>query len=148
MTRGFHYRVLDAAGRRPDPRARARSQSSRWLTYAGALGEESTRRLLAGSLAEFGPLAATRFHGELEFRGPHGRQDSPDAALDAWPDMILFEIYSGRFAREARSGDDARMRRALQQATVEKMRELLARADDVLAGRLSRPVERWASSAG
>jgi hypothetical protein len=97
------------------------------------------RRLLAGSIPA-GEHVAARLHGEIEFEGVGGRQDSPDAAIKSWPDLALFEIYSGRFSREARSSGDAnRMLKALRRATVGRLSEVLDRADDVLEGRLVYP---------
>lgn len=137
MTRGVHYRALDAANRRRD--AKGRKAGSRWLGYAGALGEESVRRLLFGSIPE-GAHVPAYVYGEIEFRGLGGRQDSPDAAIQSGPDLALIEVYSGRFSREARaSGDTEPMRKALRRATVGKLKEVLDRADDVLEGRLVYP---------
>ena len=137
MTRGLHYRALDAANRRTD--GKARPLGPKWLGHAGALGEESVRRLLAGSFLDKG-LAGARLHGEIEFKGVRGRQDSPDTAVESWPDLALFEVYSGRFSREARSsGDPELTMKALRRATVLKVAEVLDRADDVLERRLVYP---------
>ncbi len=138
LTRGIHYRLLDAGNARRD--SRGNRLGKRWLDYAGALGEESVRRLLAGSLNREGSAAGSRFHGEFEYQGLGGRQDSPDAALDAWPELVLFEVYSGRLSRAAKTtGDPEEMRTALRQAVVEKLEELLARVKDVLDGSLEYP---------
>jgi hypothetical protein len=68
-----------------------RSPPEPW-PVVGALGEESVRRLLAGSLESRGELGATRMHGEIEFHGPDGVQHGPDAAIDVWPDVVLIEV--------------------------------------------------------
>ena len=137
MSRGIHYRALDAGHRRRA--GNGRPLSGRWLRHTGALGEEHVRRLLAGSLSR-SVLAAPRLHGEIPFNGRGGRQDSSDAAIDCWPDLVLVEVFSGRFAREARvSTGPELMLEALERATVEKIAQVLAGADDVLAGRLVYP---------
>lgn len=135
MTRGVHYRVLDAANRRLD--GSGRRLGRRWLDYAGALGEESVRRLLKATYPHDSP--AGRLHGEIEFRGLGGRQDSPDAALESFPDLALFEVYSGRFSRDAKSGDAKALLAAVRRATATKITEVLDRAGDVLEGRLVYP---------
>ncbi len=140
LTRGVHYRLLDAGRRRADPGDRSRTLAKRWLDFAGALGEESVRRLLRASLRASARAGSLRLHGEREYWVGNRRHDGPDAAVDAGHDLVLFEAYSGRVSRAARaSADPARMRRALEQTVTSKLRELMARARDALDGHLRYP---------
>jgi hypothetical protein len=73
MTRGVHYRALDAANERRDEKGR--KLGPKWLGHAGALGEESVRRLLAGSVPDDGSRG--RLHGEIEFAGLADARTAP-----------------------------------------------------------------------
>jgi hypothetical protein len=133
LTRGIHFRVLDAGRQRADPRRPQKTLSGRWLDYAGALGEESVRRLLDASMAK-GRLVPTTLHGELSYAAGKGNQLSPDAAVETWPDISLLEVYSGRFSRVARSEDPEQLLDALQRGVIAKLVEVRSRARDLLSG--------------
>ena len=136
MTRGLHYRLLDAAGTGlpPGPGRQARG---RFLTFAGALGEDYVRRLAAASLRQAVKAGAVRVHGEVEFHVGKHRRDSPDLAVDAATDLILMEVYSGRMSLAARTGADPSVMEAfVDRSTAGKLLELADRIRDVLAGDL------------
>jgi hypothetical protein len=140
MTRGMHHRALQAAARRPHPRKAGRSMSDLYLTYAGALGEESVRRLISASHALPERAGAVRIHGEHSYKIGKRRHDSPDAALDVGTDLVLVEVYSGRIPLAARASDDPeRLRQSIDKATTAKLVELAARTRDLLNGHLTYP---------
>jgi hypothetical protein len=66
------------------------------------------------------------------------RKDSPDLVLDYGEELIVFEIFSGRISREARTSLDAdEMDKALTKATTSKLVELSARIGELLCGELT-----------
>ena len=136
MTRGLHYRLLDAAGTglAPGP---ARNARGRFLTFAGALGEDYVRRLASASLRHAVTAGAVRVHGEIEFHVGKDRRDSPDLAIDAGTDLILVEVYSGRMSLAARTGaDPSALEAFVDRSTARKLLELADRVRDVLTGDL------------
>jgi len=132
MTRGMHYRLLDAAGAGLAGSA-AREARGRFLTYAGALGEEYVRRLMFTSLRYAEASGAIRIHGEVEIYVGRNRMDSPDAAVDALTDVILVEVYSGRMSRQARSdaSSDA-LQDFVRRAIADKLVELASRTHNLI----------------
>jgi hypothetical protein len=100
MTRGMHYRLLDAAGHNQNA-ADARRERGRFLTFAGALGEQYVLRLVHRSLRHAVAAGAVRVHGEVEYYVGRDRRDSPDVAILSMPDLVLIEVYSGRMSLEA-----------------------------------------------
>jgi hypothetical protein len=138
MTRGIHYRALQAAETRAHPRKKMRTMSSIYLSYAGDLGEEAVRRLIGASLKRQIGLGIVRPHGEHAYWVGKRRLDSPDLVLDYGEDLIVIEVYSGRISREARSRLDAELlRKAIDKATTAKLREVAARIRDLFRGDLT-----------
>lgn len=141
MTRGFHHRILNAAGAGLSlaDQEQTRRLRGRWLRFAGPLGERSVKRMLGGSFSA-SHLAHERLHPEITFDGAHGEQRSPDAAIESQPDLALIEVFSGRMSLAAKATDDNEpLLSYLSRAMTKKLAEVLDRADDVLAGRLSYP---------
>lgn len=138
LTRGMHHRALQAAKRRKHPNKPDRSMSSIFLTYAGALGEESVRQLTSRAMRTATRAGVVHAHGEHSYRIGKRRIDSPDLALDFGPDLVLIEVYSGRIALRARAGQGPELlRRAIDKATTDKLGELAARIHELLEGQLT-----------
>jgi hypothetical protein len=136
LTRGMHYRLLDAAGHRLEGEAAKKSRGL-FLTYTGALGEEYVRRLVGASLKDAEEAGAVRLLPEIDYRIGTRSIKSPDVALDAGPDLILFEVYSGRMGIPARTGADLEaLSRFVDRATGDKLVELADRTRELLAGQL------------
>jgi hypothetical protein len=136
MTRGMHYRLLDAAGRGL-PRAEARKARGRFLTYAGALGESYVRGVVRASLRRAESSGAVRIHGEVEYRVGRERHDGPDFVIDAGPDLVVGEVYSGRMSLSARTNrDPSALDDFVKRATAAKLMELANRVRDILSGQL------------
>jgi hypothetical protein len=136
MTRGLHYRLLDASGRDLAP-AEADKSRGLFLTFAGALGESYVRRLVGASLKTAGEAGAVRVHGEVEFHIARRRLDGPDIVIDAGPDLIPIEVYSGRMSLEARTeASSSALDQFVKRATADKLSELAARIQNMLAGEL------------
>jgi len=141
MSRGFHYRVLNAAtaGLDPADTAELGRRRDRWLRFAGSLGERSVYRLLSGSFFT-SRLAHERLHPEITYEGPNGEQRSPDAAIESHPDLALIEVFSGRMNLAAKASDNNEPLMAyLSKAIAKKLAEVLDRADEVLSGLLAYP---------
>jgi hypothetical protein len=140
MTKGMHHRVLQAAEDRPHPNRAGRLMSDIYLTYMGALGEESVRRLISGSHEVALRAGTVRIHGEHRYRVGKRGHDSPDAALDFGMDLVLVEVFSGRIPLAARASKDTdRLRAAIDKATTKKLCELGARTTELLGGHLTYP---------
>lgn len=140
MTRGMHHRALQAAKGRPHPTRVGRSMSDFYLTYAGALGEESTRRLISRSHETAQRAGTVRIHGESSYTVGKRRHSSPDAALDFGTDLVLVEIFSGRIPLAARAGENTEcLCAAIDKATTKKLCELAARTQELLDGHLTYP---------
>jgi hypothetical protein len=136
MTRGMHYRLLDAAGSGLSYQ-NARRERARFLTFAGALGEQYVLRLVRNSLRQAVAAGAAQVHGEVEFYVGRDRRDSPDVAIVSLPDLVLIEVYSGRMSLEARTHvNPAALEEFVRRAVADKLAELKDRIDDVLAGHL------------
>lgn len=132
MTRGMHYRLLDAAGHDQDE-ATAWRERGRFLTFAGALGEQYVLRLARRSLRHAVAAGAVQVQGEVEYYVGRDRRDSPDVAILSMPDLVLIEVYSGRMSLEARTRTDPEaLQRFVQRAVADKLAELQARVHDVL----------------
>jgi len=115
----------------------ARRARGRFLTFAGALGEQYVVRLVRSSLRHAEVAGAVQIHGEVEFHVGKHRRDSPDVAISSGPDLILIEVYSGRMSLEARSdASSAALEDFVQRAVAGKLSELADRIDDLLAGHL------------
>lgn len=135
MTRGLHHRALQAAEREPHPTRPGKTMTGRLLTYSGALGEESVRRLVAGTYAPFEQAGGVRVLDERTYRVGKKRHRTPDIALDFGEDLVLIEVYSGRISLEARAGGEGELlRKAIDQATTAKLTELANRTSELLAG--------------
>jgi hypothetical protein len=136
MTRGMHYRLLEAAGRPLRGKAKERSRGL-FLTYTGALGQEYVRRAIDASLSTAQRAGAVRLLPEIEYRVGSDRKDSPDVAIDAGPDVVLIEVYSGRMGIPARTGADPEaLSRFVDRATGAKLVELADRTRELIAGDL------------
>lgn len=85
---GFYHRTLVAA--------RERGEAKRFLDFYGWLVEGYVLKMLRAVHPESEPLASCRIFGEQSY-GPGSGQRSPDMAVDYGPDLLLFEVYSGRF---------------------------------------------------
>lgn len=134
MTRGLHYRLLDAAGAGLVGRE-AREARGLFLTFTGALGESYVRRLVQASLRHAEAAGAARVHGEVEFYVGRDRHDSPDVAIEAGTDLVLIEVYSGRMSVRARTDADSdALEDFVRRAVACKLVELANRTRDLLAG--------------
>jgi hypothetical protein len=134
MTRGMHYRLLDAAGRGLAGEAKHRSRGL-FLTYTGALGQEYVRRVIDASLRVAQRSGAVRLLPETEYWVGGARKDSPDVGIDAGPDLVLVEVYSGRMGVPARTGADPKaLGEFVDRATGEKLVELAERTRELLSG--------------
>ncbi len=85
---GFYHRTLAAA--------RRRGQVERFQAFYGALVEEHVLRTLRHVHPESGRLSSFRVFGEQPYGRGKGKR-SPDVAVDCGPDLVLFEVCSGRF---------------------------------------------------
>lgn len=136
MTRGLHYRLLETASRGLSAEA-ARRARGRFLTFTGLLGERYTHQLVCSSLRTAERAGAVRIYGEVEFHIGKRRLDGPDIVVDAGPDLIMMEVYTGRMSRTARtSASSHALIEFVKRSTAEKLTELARRMADFLAGHL------------
>jgi hypothetical protein len=137
MTRGLHYRLLEAAGRGLNGEE-AKKARSRFLTFTGALGEKYVHRLICSSLRTAERAHAVRIYGEVEFHIGKRRLDGPDVVIDAGPDLIMLEVCTSRMSRTARTGmsSDALIE-FVKRSTAGKLTELADRMRDFLGGHLN-----------
>jgi hypothetical protein len=136
LIRPHPYRLLDAAGHGLHNQDAWRARG-RFLTFAGALGEQYVLRLVRTSLQQAEAVGAVRVHGEVEFHVGRDRRDSPDVAIASGPDLVLMEVYSGRMSREARTDTSSTaLEDFVRRAVADKLEELGNRVDDLLAGHL------------
>jgi hypothetical protein len=137
MTRGMHYRLLDAAGHGLAGEA-AKESRGLFLTYVGALGQEYVRRLVDASTASMQKAGTIRLLPEIEYRVGKRRMDSTDVGLDAGTDLMLFEVYAGRMGIPARTGAAPKtLSEFVNRATGKKLVELADRTRELLAGDLA-----------
>jgi hypothetical protein len=85
---GFYHRTLAAA--------RRRGQVERFQAFYGALVEEHVLRTLRHVYPNSGRLSSHRVFGEQPYGRGEGKR-SPDVAVECGPDLVLFEVCSGRF---------------------------------------------------
>jgi hypothetical protein len=140
MTRGMHQRALDVAQDRPHPRKPGQTMSRIYLGYAPLLGEESVRRLVAGSHETQLRAGVVCIHGEHKYNVGKDEKCSPDLMLDFGEDMLLVEVFSGRISRAARTTlNEALLHEALDRATTDKLSELADRLRELLGGDFAYP---------
>jgi hypothetical protein len=138
LTLGMHHRALQAAERRPHPRKPQKNSALVFLSYAGRLGEYAVGRLVALSHEVQCRASVVRLHQEHSYMVGKRRKDSPDLVLDYGEELIVFEVFSGRISREARTSlDPDEMEKALTKATTSKLLELSARVSELLSGELT-----------
>jgi hypothetical protein len=130
MSNGLYFRMLDAASKH--------KQARRFTAFNGVLAERYTHRLIATS-HDASPHSAV-VSGDLPYRIARRELRSPDIAVAQPPDLILFEIYSGRIPREARVAATAEMvQAALEKMILDKLTELQDRIADLLDGHFRIP---------
>jgi hypothetical protein len=91
---GFQHRVFASAERRGS------EQKQKWMRYFGQLIEEYTLELARSVYPATGELRQ-RVHGE-QLYGKNNSQKTSDIAVDAAPDLVLFEIGAGRLKESSR----------------------------------------------
>lgn len=124
---GFFHRALASA--------REHKQSNQFLRFYGALVEAYALRTLREVHPEPRPAGSGRVSGEQEYVTRKGRKLSPDIAVDSGLDLVLIEIVSGRFTVPTLVGGDIGKAAAdLQRLVFEKLDQLGARVDELLAG--------------
>jgi hypothetical protein len=132
MTDGVYHRFHDAAksvGRGEDLR-----------TFYGWLVEEYVREVLREAHPGPRPAGGGRVLDEVTYTTQHGEGRSPDAAIDLGPDLVLFEVASGRLTLPTRvTGTAETVFGNLNNLVLGKARQLSRRIDDFLAGRLVYP---------
>jgi hypothetical protein len=130
MSSGLYFRMLDAASEH--------KQARRFTAFNGVLAERYTHRLIATS-HDAGPHSAV-VSGDQPYRIGRRELRSPDVAVALPPDLVLFEVYSGRIPREARVAASVEtMQAALEKMILEKLTELQGRIADLLDGRFRVP---------
>jgi hypothetical protein len=130
MSNGLYFRMLDAA--------RERRQAPRFTAFNGVLAERYAHRLIAVS------HDASNSRAVVSPDEPYrvGRQElrSPDVAVAQPPDLVLFEVYSGRIPREARvTASVEKVQAALEKMILDKLTELQERIGDLLDGHFEVP---------
>jgi hypothetical protein len=130
MSSGLYFRMLDAASEH--------KQARRFTAFNGVLAERYTHRLIAAS-HDASPHQAV-VSGDQPYRIGRREIRSPDVAVAQPPDLVLFEVYSGRIPREARVAAGLEtVQAALEKMILEKLTELQDRIGDLLDGRFRVP---------
>lgn len=131
MGDGFYHRTLAAA--------RERGEVERFQAFYGWLVEEHVLRVLQHVHPELGSLASCRVFGEQRY-GRGGGKKSPDVAIDGGPDLVLFEICSGRFTlRTVVEGSPEAALADLGRLVFEKADQLNRRLTEFLDGEWGLP---------
>lgn len=123
MSNGLYFRMLDTA--------RKTKHLRKFTAFNGILAERYTHRLIAAS-HEANPHEAV-VSTEISYKINRREFFSPDIAVAQPPDLVLFEVYSGRIPREARVAASAEtVQAALQKMILNKLTELQNRITDLL----------------
>jgi hypothetical protein len=141
MGEGIYYRLLDAAGRRRDPRRPAKRATLRFTRFNGELTERYVRRLTERSHVDQIRAGVVRISGEQTYTGKRGtEQKSPDLLLSYATDVVVVEVTGGRPARRTRVlSDPTLIERELDNRVIGKLRELDRALIDILDGTASIP---------
>jgi hypothetical protein len=128
---GFFHRALASA--------RGRGQAERLLRFYGALVERYAFQTLKQVHPEPRPLGSGRVSGDQPY-GPGKGKRTPDICVDCGPDLILFEVASGRFTLPTLiEGDPEKAAADLSRLVFKKLDQLGRRIDDLLAGEWAPP---------
>lgn len=128
LAEGLNYRLVQAAKRRGGG-----PSVNRYTAFLGALTETWARELIEWALPAPRPPGGGRVFGEIAY----GEKRSPDIAVDFGPDLILVEVVSSRLRWPSRVlGYPRTLTHDLERSLTSKMRQLSARTDDILAGRV------------
>lgn len=132
MTDGMYHRLHDSA--------KAVGRGGDFRTFYGWLVEEYVREVLREAHPGSRPPGAGRALAEVTYSTPQGERRSPDAAIDIGPDLVLFEVASGRLTLPTRvTGTPDTVFNNLDNIVLHKARQLSRRIDDLVAGRLVYP---------
>jgi hypothetical protein len=132
MTDGVYHRLHDAA--------KAAGRGGDFRTFYGWLVEEYVREVLPEVHPGPRPPGGGRVLGETAYATQRGERKSPDAAIDLGPDLILFEVASGRLTLPTRlTGTPETVFDNLDNIVLGKARQLSQRIDDLLEGLLAYP---------
>lgn len=128
MTDGVYHRFHDAAKRI--------GRGDDFRTFFGWLVEEYVREALREAHPGARPPGGGRVLDETSYPTPDGDRRSPDVAVDLGPDLVLFEVASGRLTLPTRvAGTSETVFNNLENIVLGKARQLSRRIDDVLDGR-------------
>lgn len=131
MGDGFYHRTLAAA--------RKRGEVERFQAFYGWLVEQHVLRVLQHVHPESGSLASCRVFGEQCY-GRGGGRKSPDVAIESGPDLVLFEVCSGRFTlRTVVEGSPEAALADLSRLIFEKANQLDRRLTEFLDGEWGLP---------
>ena len=132
MTDGVYHRFHAAA--------KAAGEGGDFRTFFGWLVEEYVREVLRE--VHPGPRlpGGGRVLDEITYPTRAGDRRSPDAALDLGPDLVLFEVASGRLTLPTRvEGTPETVFDNLENIVLGKARQLSGRIDDFCSGSLTYP---------
>jgi hypothetical protein len=132
MTDGVYHRFHDAA--------KACGRGNDFRTFYGWLVEEYVGDVLREAHPGARPPGGGRVLDEVRYATPDGHRKSPDVAVDLGPDLVLFEVASGRLTLPTRVvGTPEKVFGNLDNIVLGKARQLSRRIDDLLGGRLVYP---------
>lgn len=132
MTDGVYHRFHDEA--------KAAGRGGDFRTFYGWLVEEYVRELLREVHPGRRPPGGGRVLDEITYAMQRGDRRSPDAALDLGPDLVLFEVASGRLTLPTRlTGQLETVFDNLDNIVLGKARQLSRRIDDFRSGSLVYP---------
>jgi hypothetical protein len=140
LGRGLHFRMLDAANARTHPTNSRRKLGPDFLKFTGILGERFALRLVEQSHENAIHAGTTVVSGDQSYRKSNQEMLSPDIAVAQPPDLVLFEVYSGRIPRAARvEGAPQDVEKALSKMILAKLEQLQNRIAEILAGDVEIP---------
>lgn len=138
LTRGLYFRMLDAAKARRRLDRPDQDLGMRFLAFGGPLAERYVLRLVMDAHRTAIRAGGAVVSGEQRYTVAKQTFMSPDVALAQPPDLVFFEVYSGRIPLEARvGGATSDVKRALRKMIINKLEELQRRISDALNGRFT-----------
>jgi hypothetical protein len=133
LGRGLYFRMLDAANARTHPTNARRRRGPDFLQFTGALGERFALRLIERSHQDKIRAREVVVSGEQPYGEGAWERRSPDIAVAQAPNLVLFEVFSGRIPRVARiGGAPLDIEKALSKMILEKLEQLQRRIADML----------------
>jgi hypothetical protein len=144
FTDGLYYRGLDCADRRPHPKpkkaAKGRTRVLGYTSLVGRLAEVYVYRLAVDAHSTQLAAGAVEVESEREYYVDGQEKLSSDLYVVQPPEVVAFEVFSGRMPRSARvTGDAEVMDKAITKMVVSKLNELQNAIGDLLEGHIPLP---------